>query len=94
MPARGGALLVDKPVGPTSHDVVAWARKVLGTKRVGHTGTLEQELRVLHDEFRRHDALVRERGQGLSLDDALLSADDLQQQGCRIGELAQQLDGP
>jgi len=41
MPARGGALLVDKPVGPTSHDVVAWARKALGTKRVGHTGTLD-----------------------------------------------------
>ena len=32
---------MDKPVGPTSHDVVAWARKALGTKRVGHTGTLD-----------------------------------------------------
>ena len=41
MPVRGGALLVDKPVGPTSHDVVAWARKALGTKKVGHTGTLD-----------------------------------------------------
>lgn len=41
LPERGGALLVDKPVGPTSHDVVAWARKTLGTKRVGHTGTLD-----------------------------------------------------
>lgn len=40
-PKRGGALLVDKPPGPTSHDVVAWARKVLGTRRVGHTGTLD-----------------------------------------------------
>ena len=38
---RGGALLVDKPEGPTSHDVVAWARKRLGTRRVGHTGTLD-----------------------------------------------------
>ncbi len=41
MPERGGALLVDKPAGPTSHDVVAWARKGLGTRRVGHTGTLD-----------------------------------------------------
>ncbi len=32
---------MDKPSGPTSHDVVAWARKALGTKRVGHTGTLD-----------------------------------------------------
>lgn len=41
MPERGGALLVDKPAGPTSHDVVAWVRKGLGTRRVGHTGTLD-----------------------------------------------------
>ena len=32
---------MDKPAGPTSHDVVAWARKGLGTPRVGHTGTLD-----------------------------------------------------
>ena len=34
-------LPVDKPVGPTSHDVVARARRALGEKRVGHTGTLD-----------------------------------------------------
>lgn len=34
-------LPVDKPVGPTSHDVVARARRALGTRRVGHTGTLD-----------------------------------------------------
>jgi tRNA pseudouridine55 synthase len=34
-------LLVDKPVGPTSHDVVAQARRALRTKRIGHTGTLD-----------------------------------------------------
>lgn len=33
--------LVDKPLGPTSHDVVAAARKRLGTRRVGHAGTLD-----------------------------------------------------
>ncbi len=32
---------IDKPLGPTSHDVVARARKLLGTKRVGHAGTLD-----------------------------------------------------
>ena len=36
-----GALLVDKPAGVTSHDVVAIARRSLGTKSVGHTGTLD-----------------------------------------------------
>ena len=34
-------LPVDKPVGPTSHDVVAMARRGLRTRRVGHTGTLD-----------------------------------------------------
>jgi len=34
-------LLVDKPAGPTSHDVVAAVRRSLGTRRVGHTGTLD-----------------------------------------------------
>lgn len=34
-------LPVDKPVGPTSHDIVAIARRALGTKRIGHTGTLD-----------------------------------------------------
>lgn len=36
-----GVLLVDKPDGPTSHDVVAMGRRALGTRRVGHTGTLD-----------------------------------------------------
>jgi tRNA pseudouridine55 synthase len=36
-----GVLPVDKPVGPTSHDVVAMTRRALNTRRVGHTGTLD-----------------------------------------------------
>lgn len=36
-----GLLVVDKPVGPTSHDVVARMRRVLGERRIGHTGTLD-----------------------------------------------------
>lgn len=36
-----GVLVVDKPAGPTSHDVVAVMRRVLGEPRIGHTGTLD-----------------------------------------------------
>ena len=36
-----GLLLVDKPRGLTSHDVVARARRALGTRKVGHAGTLD-----------------------------------------------------
>ena len=36
-----GLLIVDKPTGPTSHDVVARARRLLREKRIGHTGTLD-----------------------------------------------------
>ena len=36
-----GVLVIDKPSGVTSHDVVAIARRVLGEKRIGHTGTLD-----------------------------------------------------
>ena len=36
-----GVLVVDKPAGPTSHDVVARIRRATGVARVGHTGTLD-----------------------------------------------------
>ncbi len=36
-----GVLLVRKPVGPTSHDVVAIVRRLAGTRRVGHGGTID-----------------------------------------------------
>jgi tRNA pseudouridine55 synthase len=41
MTERNGVLPIDKPAGPTSHDVVARVRRALGTRRVGHTGTLD-----------------------------------------------------
>ncbi|MEP7055984.1 MAG: tRNA pseudouridine(55) synthase TruB [Actinomycetota bacterium] len=40
-PAVSGLLLVDKPAGLTSHDVVARVRRLAGTRRVGHAGTLD-----------------------------------------------------
>ncbi|MGH7440722.1 MAG: tRNA pseudouridine(55) synthase TruB [Polyangiaceae bacterium] len=39
--AGSGVLVVDKPQGPTSHDVVRTLRKALGTRAVGHCGTLD-----------------------------------------------------
>jgi tRNA pseudouridine55 synthase len=36
-----GVLIIDKPAGPTSHDVVARARRLLGIRQVGHFGTLD-----------------------------------------------------
>lgn len=41
MPAPDGLLVVDKPAGWTSHDVVGRARRLCGTRKVGHAGTLD-----------------------------------------------------
>ncbi len=38
---QSGVLIIDKPEGITSHDVVAKVRKALHTKKIGHTGTLD-----------------------------------------------------
>jgi len=40
-PAQSGLVIVDKPAGMTSHDVVARVRSLAGTRRVGHAGTLD-----------------------------------------------------
>ena len=42
-PGPIGVAVVDKEAGWTSHDVVAQARKLLGTRRVGHSGTLDPD---------------------------------------------------
>ena len=38
-----GLVVVDKPTGWTSHDVVAKSRGLLGTRKVGHAGTLDPD---------------------------------------------------
>ena len=38
---KPGFLVIDKPIGPSSHDMVAVIRAVTGIKKVGHTGTLD-----------------------------------------------------
>ena len=42
-----GFLVVDKPPGITSHDVVSVLRAVFGVKKIGHTGTLDRSPGVL-----------------------------------------------
>jgi H/ACA ribonucleoprotein complex subunit 4 len=36
-----GIINIDKPPGPTSHEVVAWVKRMLGLSHAGHSGTLE-----------------------------------------------------
>jgi tRNA pseudouridine55 synthase len=40
-PGLDGILVLDKPIGPTSHDIVALIRRLAATRRVGHGGTLD-----------------------------------------------------
>jgi tRNA pseudouridine55 synthase len=69
-----GVLVIDKPAGPTSHDVVARLRRVLRERRIGHTGTLDPAAtgvlplvvgratrlaRFLSATDKRYDAVVR-----------------------------------
>lgn len=39
--APGGLLLIDKPQGFSSHDIIAISRRILRTKKIGHSGTLD-----------------------------------------------------
>jgi len=70
----GGVLVVDKPGGLTSHDVVAVARRALGERRIGHCGTLDpmatgvlalaigpatRLVQYLSGEAKHYDAVVR-----------------------------------
>ncbi len=41
---RYGIILLDKPPGPTSHEVVAWAKRILKIPKVGHSGTLDPQV--------------------------------------------------
>ncbi len=36
-----GTINLDKPVGPSSHEIVAWLKRLLGQRKVAHAGTLE-----------------------------------------------------
>ncbi|MGZ7133808.1 MAG: RNA-guided pseudouridylation complex pseudouridine synthase subunit Cbf5, partial [Halobacteriota archaeon] len=38
---RKGVINLDKPAGPTSHEVAAWVKRILQIKKAGHIGTLD-----------------------------------------------------
>jgi len=38
---RYGVISLDKPAGPTSHEVAAWIKRIMSLEHVGHGGTLE-----------------------------------------------------
>jgi tRNA pseudouridine55 synthase len=82
--SKGGLVVVDKPSGMTSHDVVARVRRLAGTRRVGHAGTLDpmatgvlvvgvekatRLLGYLTLTEKQYDATIR-LGQSSSTDDA------------------------
>lgn len=39
-----GLIILDKPPGPTSHEVVAWAKRILKIPKIGHSGTLDPQV--------------------------------------------------
>ena len=41
---RYGIILLDKPPGPTSHETVAWVKRMLGLEKAGHSGTLDPQV--------------------------------------------------
>ena len=73
-----GVLLVDKAPRMTSHDVVAIARRALGTKKVGHCGTLDPLATGL---------LLITIGRGTKIQDLLMSEDKEYVGALRLGEV-------
>lgn len=71
-----GVLLVDKPPGPTSHDVVAKIRKKFKIKKVGHGGTLDPQATGL---------LVILLGRGTKLANSFTGADKAYEGAIRLG---------
>src|SRR5437763_2042232 len=72
-----GALLIDKPVGPTSHDVVDAVRRQFRIKKVGHCGTLDPNATGL---------LILLLGRGTKLSEKLMSDDKVYGGTMKLGE--------
>src|ERR1700719_3900613 len=75
--ALDGALLIDKPAGPTSHDVVDAIRRQFGLKKVGHCGTLDPNATGL---------LIVVLGRGTKLSEKLMSDDKAYEGTMKLGE--------
>jgi tRNA pseudouridine55 synthase len=71
-----GALLIDKPAGPTSHDVVDAIRRRFGIKKVGHCGTLDPNATGL---------LVIVVGRGTKLSEKLMGDDKVYEGTIQFG---------
>jgi tRNA pseudouridine55 synthase len=81
--ALDGAILIDKPVGPTSHDVVDAIRRHFNIKKVGHCGTLDPNATGL---------LIIVLGRGTKLSEKLMSDDKVYEGTIKFGESTDSYD--
>src|SRR5437016_12942974 len=81
--ALDGAVLIDKPAGPTSHDVVDAIRRHFGIKKVGHCGTLDPNATGL---------LIIVLGRGTKLSEKLMSDDKIYEGTMKFGESTDSYD--
>src|SRR5438874_8357806 len=81
--ALDGALLIDKPSGPTSHDVVDAIRRKFSIKKVGHCGTLDPNATGL---------LIIVLGRGTKLSERLMSDDKVYEGAIKFGESTDSYD--
>jgi len=81
--ALDGALLIDKPAGPTSHDVVDAIRRNFNLKKVGHCGTLDPNATGL---------LIIVLGRGTKLSEKLMSDDKVYEGVIKFGESTDSYD--
>jgi tRNA pseudouridine55 synthase len=78
-----GAILIDKPAGPTSHDVVDAIRRAFRFEKVGHCGTLDPNATGL---------LIIVLGRGTKLSEKLMSDDKVYEGSIRFGETTDSYD--
>src|SRR5215831_14989210 len=78
-----GALLIDKPAGPTSHDVVDMIRRQFNIKKVGHCGTLDPNATGL---------LIIVLGRATKLSERLMSDDKVYEGTIKFGESTDSFD--
>jgi tRNA pseudouridine55 synthase len=83
MNPMNGVLLVDKPKGITSHDVVARTRRILGIRSIGHAGTLDPLASGL---------LILLIGEGTKVSDYLLNGDKSYEVNVRLGLKTDSMD--
>ena len=81
--ALDGAILVDKPAGMTSHDVVDAVRRHFNLKKVGHCGTLDPNATGL---------LILVLGRGTKLSEKLMSDDKVYEGTLKLGESTDSYD--